>query len=289
MAQLAVLRVHADRSGRRGVAWHPTCHLEIHESRAYQLLHGLHGRTVGAPDRLLALADLEAVRETLGTLLLELPQREIGGQLPEWEELEAQIGWARERGLQTHLDGARLWEAQTFYERPLADIAGLFDSVYVSFYKGLGGIAGCCVAGEEDVIGEARVWQARHGGRLIELYPYTLAAEWGLDERLPRMPRYTAHARAVAAALRELSGVRIVPDPPQVNMMHLLLEAPAEALERAALEVARERRIWTLGRLSPTLDPRTSRCELTIGDASLEISPPEAAALVGEVLDRARG
>ena len=132
--------MHADRSGRRGVAWHPTCHLEIHESRAYQLLHGLHARTVGAPDRLLTLADLEEVKETLGTLLLELPQREIGGQLPAWEELEAQVGWARERGLAVHLDGARLWEARTFYERPLSEIAGLFDSVYVSFYKGLGGM-----------------------------------------------------------------------------------------------------------------------------------------------------
>ncbi len=110
------------------------------------------------------------------------------------------------------------------------------------------------MAGEQDVIDEARVWQARHGGRLIELYPYTLAAELGLDERLPRMAQYTAHARAVAAALSEVPGVRIVPDPPQVNMMHLLLAAPAERVERAVLDVARERRAWTLGRVSPTLD-----------------------------------
>ena len=39
-----------------------------------------------------------------------------------------------------HLDGARLWESQPFYGRPLAEIAGLFDTVYVSFYKELGGL-----------------------------------------------------------------------------------------------------------------------------------------------------
>jgi threonine aldolase len=73
---------------------------------------------------------------------LELPQREIGGLLPEWDDLVAQAAWTRERGIALHLDGARLWEAAPFYERSYAEIAGLFDSVYVSFYKGLGALAG---------------------------------------------------------------------------------------------------------------------------------------------------
>jgi hypothetical protein len=44
MAQQIALRVHADRTGRRVVAFHPTCHLELHEDKAYQRLHGLVGR-----------------------------------------------------------------------------------------------------------------------------------------------------------------------------------------------------------------------------------------------------
>ena len=47
MAQQIALRIHADRRGRRVVAFHPTCHLELHEDKAYQRLHGLVGRTVG--------------------------------------------------------------------------------------------------------------------------------------------------------------------------------------------------------------------------------------------------
>ena len=59
-----------------------------------------------------------------------------------------------------HLDGARLWESRPFYENArYAEIAALFDTVYFSFYKGLGGLAGGALAGPADVIAEARVWQ----------------------------------------------------------------------------------------------------------------------------------
>ncbi len=64
--------------------------------------------------------------------------------------------WARERGTALHLDGARLWDVHApFYRRPYAEIAGLFDSAYVSFYKGLGGIAGATLAGPADLVAAA--------------------------------------------------------------------------------------------------------------------------------------
>ena len=63
MAQQIALRVHADRRGRRVVAFHPTCHLELHEDKAYQRLHGLIGRPLGDGRELLSLADLEGVDE----------------------------------------------------------------------------------------------------------------------------------------------------------------------------------------------------------------------------------
>src|SRR6266487_2498493 len=63
MAQQAALRVHADRRGRRVVVFHPTCHLDVHEGEAYQRLHGLVGRPVGDPNRLLTLDDLRDVAE----------------------------------------------------------------------------------------------------------------------------------------------------------------------------------------------------------------------------------
>ena len=55
------------------------------------------------------------------------------------------------------MDGARLWQCALLYQRTLAEIADLFDTVYVSFYKDLGAPAGAALTGTKVVIDEARV------------------------------------------------------------------------------------------------------------------------------------
>ena len=238
MAQQAVLRVHADRRQRRAVVFHPACHIDVHEGRGYERLHQLTGRPAGERDRLLTVTDLERVAEPIGSLVIELPQRDLGGQQPDWAALEAQASWARERGAAVHLDGARLWESAVGYGRPPADIAALFDTVYVSFYKGLGALPGCCVAGPEDIVAEVREWRHRMGGTLFGLWPNAASALSCLARRLPMMPRYLSHTRAIADALRDLPGVTIIPDPPQTPMLHLLLRTTAEDFAAAARRLA---------------------------------------------------
>ena len=284
MAQQIALRIHADRRGRHVVAFHPTCHLEIHEDKAYQRLHGLVGRTLGNGKGLLTLADIEAVREPLAAVLFELPQREIGGRLPAWDDLVAQVAYVRERGAAVHLDGARLWECGPFYGRPLSEIAALFDTVYVSFYKGLGGLAGSMLLGEEDVIAEARLWRKRHGGTLYHLWPYAAAALAGLRLRLPRMEAYAAHAKAIATELSGVEGVEVVPDPPQTPMMHLYLRTTSAELIAGVRRMATEQRLWTWSGSSPTEIPGYRRVELTIGDATLAFTPTEIADAVRGLL-----
>jgi threonine aldolase len=266
------------------VLFHPTCHLDVHEGEAYQRLHGLVGRPVGDPNRLLTLDDLRHVAEMPAALLLELPQRQIGGQLPAWDELVEQVAWARARGAAVHLDGAWLWECTSFYERSLAEIAELFDTVYVSFYKGLGGLAGCCLAGEEDVVGEVREWRTRHGGRLFALWPYAASDLTALRRRLPLMSRYVEHARALADALREVPGVEIVPDPPQTPMMHLFVRTTAAAYEAASVKLAEDDGIWTWAEAQTTASPNVQKLELVVGDATLEFTPDEVAAVIARLV-----
>jgi threonine aldolase len=287
MAQQIAARIWSDRRGIRTVAFHPTCHLELHEEKGYERLHGLHGKLVGDSNRLLTLADLGAIREPVAMLLLELPQREIGGVLPEWDDLVAQTAWARERDVALHLDGARLWEAQPFYDEPHAEVAGLFDSVYVSFYKGLGGMAGAALAGDAATIAEARVWQRRHGGTLVTLHPFVAAAESALDERLERMPVYVEHARALAEALAGVDGLEVVPDPPQTPLFHVLLRGEAERLADAALSVAEERKVFLFAEPSSTTSPRWQRHEVMVGEVTLQLEPAELRELYAEVLARA--
>ena len=60
-------------------------------ARRYERLHGLTGRPAGDADRLLTLADLNAIAEPPAALLIELPQRDLGGQQPDWDDLRAQV------------------------------------------------------------------------------------------------------------------------------------------------------------------------------------------------------
>ncbi len=276
MAQVIALNIWAERSGIRNLAFHPTCHLELHESKAYQKLYNLHSVLIGSPDTLIKLDDLKKVREPLAALLLELPQREIGGQLPSWEELQAIIQWAQSRKIALHLDGARLWECQPFYQREYAEITAAFDTVYVSFYKILGGIAGAMLAGPKDFIDEARIWQHRQGGRLPQLYPYVLAARKGLRERLGRMEDYNRKAVTIAEILQAFPQIEVLPNPPQTNMMHVFMRGDKAKLEAAALQIAEEQKIWLVGLpLNPTIVPNCYRFELTVGDATLNLPNSE--------------
>ena len=289
MAQQIVLRVHADRRSRRTVLYHPQCHLHVHELAAHERLHGLQGRPVGGRDRLITIDDLRAtadgrspVAEAPAALLLELPQRDLGGQLLPWEDLAAQVDWAHAVGAAAHRDGARLWQCGSFYDRPLDAIAAPFDTVYVSFYKDIGALAGAAVAGPADVIAEVREWRKRHGGTLFTMWPHAASALANLRARLPRMPAYRAQALALADALHDLPGLQLVPDPPQGSMFHLVLHRDAEALQAAALRLAKEDRIWTWGKFNSTDVPGISRAELGVGDASLEWPP----AAFREVIER---
>ena len=270
MAQQIALRIWADRSHCLTVAYHPTSHVELHEDRGYAHLHGLVARPVGDARAPLTTADLDDVSEPLAALLLELPQREIGGPVPEWAELSAQTTWARDRGVAVHLDGARLWESTAFYGRTPSEVAALFDSVYVSFYKGLGGIAGACLAGPADMIAEAAVWRRRHGGTLSAMWPYAAAALHGLRTRLPRMPAYLERAREIADAIRDLPGVEVVVNPPQSPMLHIRLQTDEESLLRAALELATERGWSVPFRSGPSESPRWRVIELAVGESSLD-------------------
>jgi threonine aldolase len=284
MAQQIALRIHAERTGRRTVLWHPACHLALWEDQAVERLHGLHPRPVGDARALITLADLEEVAEYAAALLIELPQRELGGRLPEWDDLVAQTALARSHGTATHLDGARLLESLPFYGRPAAEVAGLFDSVYLSLYKGLGGISGCLLAGDEQLVAEAREWRHRHGGTLFELWPYAAAGLAGLRLRAARMPAYVDQAKAIAAELATLDGVLLVPDPPVTPMMHVYLRGEADRLDAVIRRIAVERGLWTWPKTFTTELPGWRVVELSVGDATMEFTPGEVRALVAEIL-----
>ncbi|MDP9418164.1 MAG: beta-eliminating lyase-related protein [Actinomycetota bacterium] len=285
LVQQIALRIQAERAGCRTVAYHPTSHLEAHEQRAYAVLHGLVARLVGVASAPLTRADLDEIAEPVAALLLELPQREIGGVVPDWDDLLSQTSWARERGVALHLDGARLWECLPAYDRPAADIAGLFDTVYVSFYKGLGALAGAVLAGPSDVIAQSRVWLRRHGGNVVTSWPYAASALHAVRTRLPRMATYAEHARALAAGLETVPGVEVLV-PPRTPLFHTRVRVDRSAYRAGRLAVADEQRLWLPPGFSAE-SPRDQRFEVSVGEEQLDVSVDAAVAAVSRLVGRA--
>jgi threonine aldolase len=287
MAQLCALRVHCDRAGLRTVAIHPKSHIDLDEDGAYERLHGCVGLRIGPELAHFRIDDLDKLREPVGVVVVELPLRRAGFELLPWDELEAIAGWCRDRKVPLHIDGARLWECGPAYGRSYAEIAALADSVYVSFYKGLGAIAGCVLAGTASFMEEAKVWKERHGGRIHSVFPYVISAKAGLEHHLPRMTEYRERAQDLARALDALPGVRVSPDPPHTNAFWLYLPGDHERLVQSALALASARRVWLFDRIEPTSAPGVSSAEVQIGDAASKIKDDEIVALIAEVLRQA--
>jgi len=288
IAQQAALRVWTDRSGLKTVGLHPKSHIDFDERSAYERLHGLQAVRLGSEHQPFGRADLEAAAEQFGVVTVELPLRRAGYKLPEWDDLAAIADWCRTKRVPLHFDGARLWEAQPHYGRSLAEIAGLADSTYVSFYKGLGGLGGAMLAGPADFIAAARVWQVRHGGTLFTAFPFIIGAAEGLKHYLPQMPVFRNRARSLAAALATLPGVQAVPAPPQTNGFQLYLPASAQALDTAHLALARDSGVWLFGRFAETMLPDLTMAEITIGDAAEDLSDGELVDLVGRLVAAAQ-
>ncbi|MGY0236116.1 threonine aldolase family protein [Longispora urticae] len=276
MAQQVALRIHGGT-----VAMHPLFHPEVHERHAYSTLSGLRAVWPTTAPRL-PTPDEVAGCEPFDTLMLELPLREAGFLLPTWDELTATVAAARDRGAKVHLDGARLWECTEHLGHGLAEIAALADSVYVSFYKTLGGISGAALAGSADFVAEARAWRHRYGGNLFQQWPAALSGLVGLDTELPRLPEYLAHAKVVAGALA--GHVTVYPEVPHTHEFQVWLPYPAERVNEAGLALAERTGEWLFGGFWDAGTPGWSKTEVTVAAWSLEWSAEDVTAAVEGLL-----
>ncbi|MYW70265.1 threonine aldolase [Streptomyces sp. SID8379] len=293
MAQQVALRCWAGRTGNSTVALHPLAHPEVHERQALTTVSGLRTVYPTTEPRQMDAAEVRDLDEPFGTLMLELPLRDAGFVLPTWDELEAVCEAARARDAVVHFDGARLWECATHFGRPLDEIADLADSVYVSFYKSLGGLSGAALAGPRSFVDEARAWRHRYGGQVFQQFPQAIAALAGLERELPRLPSYVDHARVVARALREgfaeagVPWARVHPEEPHTHQFRVLLPYDTEVLARAALEQAEETGTALFGRWFPTTQvPGCSVTEVTVAAPGLEWSADDVRAAVADFVRR---
>ena len=210
-----------------------------------------------APDGSLPLADIDAAVKPddphfARTRLLAL-ENTLGGRLIPFDYLQQATALARSKGLATHLDGARLFNAAVAQAALTGGtvrdearrIAGLFDSVSVCFSKGLGTPAGSALCGSRELIARARRIRKMAGGGLRQAGVLAGAALHALEHHIERLADDHARARALAQGLAGLDGVEV--QAPQTNMVFVKLTG--QARERAATlgDALRAQGILTLG------------------------------------------
>jgi threonine aldolase len=280
-AQLCSFRAHADRAATNNIVNHPMSHLEIDEANAIERVGGMAAIRLGrfAP---FSARELESITEPLAAVSLELPLRRAGFRLPPLDELRAISAWCRTRGIPLHFDGARLWEAAAGYGVALADLAALADTIYVSFYKGLGGLGGAILAGPEEHIRSLGVWKTRYAGNLFTAFPYAIAALDGLDKHLPRMKGYVERARRLAVRLQERHPGAIHPCRPQTNAFQILLKGTPADLHQGNRDFAGRHGVWLFNAFVEAPQDGWTIGEIVIGDAADHYDDAEAADWLGE-------
>ncbi|GAA4996172.1 hypothetical protein GCM10023205_81650 [Yinghuangia aomiensis] len=226
MAQQVALQVWRAESGSNVVALERYSHLLRFEDGAIETLSGLDPAVVTKGTGQITADDVSAFEGRIGSLVLELPLRELGFVLPQEHELTALVDAVHERGAFVHVDGARLWESAPHFGMPLDGFIRHFgiDSAYLGLDKALGAPSGALLAGSKPFIEAARPWRHRFGGRLHDGGFVAASALMAIEEELPKIPRYVEHASTVAKALSAVDGLAVYrtdPDTPHFQVWAL--------------------------------------------------------------------
>ncbi|WP_290794354.1 low-specificity L-threonine aldolase [Halomonas sp.] len=142
------------------------------------------------------------------TRLLAL-ENTIGGKVLDADYVKAATDLAREHGLATHMDGARLFNAAVATDTPLAALCAPFDSVSLCFSKGLGAPMGSVLVGSRALIDEARRWRKVLGGGLRQSGIIAAACHHALDHHVADLADDHVRAARLAEGIAALPGVEV--------------------------------------------------------------------------------
>lgn len=203
-----------------------TSHIHIWEAGGPAALSGVTCRTIEGRNGRLAAEDfadkvrpddVHAVRTRL--VCVENTHNRGGGTVYPRDAVDGISRWAREHGLATHLDGARIWNAVAATGVPAAEWGRMFDTVSVCFSKGLGAPVGSALLGPRDLIRDARRYRKLFGGGMRQAGYLAAACLYALDHHRDRLAEDHAHAQVIARAVRDVPGLRLTPPEVETNLV----------------------------------------------------------------------
>ena len=197
-------------------------------------------------DGSIALRDIEAAIKPddahfARSRLLAL-ENTLGGKVLSLAYTADATALARRRGLATHLDGARLFNAAVKLGVPASELTQHFDSVSVCFSKGLGAPVGSALVGSRDFIRAAHRWRKMVGGGMRQAGMLAAAALHALDHHVERLADDHRLAQRLADGLAAVPGVTV--EPPQTNIV--FVEVPPDRAV-GLLDHLKTRGVWATG------------------------------------------
>jgi threonine aldolase len=175
------------------------------------------------------------VAADVGAILIESPIRRLLGQMVDWDETKRITAFARERGIGTHLDGARLFIASAYTGISPAEYAAPFDTVYVSLWKYFNSGIGAILAGPKRVLDGMFHVRRMFGGNLAVGWPAALVARHYMDGFVDRLKSAVRVSEDFYTAIARHPSVSVSRIPNGTNVTRLTLKGANVAAVRKTL------------------------------------------------------
>ena len=216
-------------------------HIYWYEAGASAALSGVICRTLPGVRGIFSSADVRAALRPIDVhfpptrlLAIENTHNRGGGAIWPLEQIQEVCSVAREAGIRTHLDGARLWNASVATGISESEYARDFDSVSVCFSKGLGAPVGSALVGSTELVERARRFRKQFGGGMRQSGIIAAGALYALVNHRDRLADDHANAKRLASGLNEIPGIRVNCDTIDTNMVYFDVEHPS-AMELTGL------------------------------------------------------
>ena len=157
----------------------------------------------------------------VSVISIETPVRRKQGERFDSGEMKQIVALARREGIRLHLDGARLFLQAAYTGEPVADVAGLFDTVYVSLYKYFNAASGAILAGPRDLLDGMHHTRRMFGGGLSSVWPFAAVALEHLEGFGDRFSRAVSVSEEVIRGLGNDERFRIERIPAGTNLFRL--------------------------------------------------------------------
>ncbi len=211
-SNLAALMAHCARGDEYIVG--QLAHTYKYEGGGAAVLGSIQPQPIeNAPDGSLPLDKVAAAIKPIDdhfarTRLLAL-ENTIGGKILPRQYVTDATNLARKRGLATHLDGARIFNAAVASGQPVADLCAPFESISICFSKGLGAPVGSVLVGSKALIEVAHRWRKVLGGGMRQAGVLAAACLYALDHNVLRLAEDHDNAAPLASGLAQIDEVTV--------------------------------------------------------------------------------